>query len=528
MIIQDFGLPLIVGLPLLAAISSVLISSYRWRAVVSVIFSMMQLVLVITLLLALQDANSAAEHRYQLGGWGAPLGIDLAIDGLAAIMLLTTAVVVSILSIYSRWYFTDPHKAARFWPLWWLLVTGLNVAFLAADAFNIYVALELIGLAAVALVALTGTREAYTAALRYALVGLQGSLCYLLGVALLYRTYGTLDLAQLGILAQTNPPTWAALSLITVGLLLKTALFPLHFWLPPAHSSAPAPVSAVLSALVVKATFYLLVRFWLDVLSPVVSDTGLYFMGILGAIAIVFGCIAAYRAQRLKLLVAYSTVAQLGYLFLLFPLTVVSGHKHETSSIALEAVAYFIVAHALAKTAMFLAAGNILLSYGHDEIKRLPGLARQQPLSVFTFAIAGISLIGLPPSGGFIAKWLLLNAAITSGQWWWVIVMLSGGLLAAVYISRVLNIAFTQTEPNDASATFCPDNISPRKVPTTMAICGLVLAIMAILLGFNAEWLLNLVDHDTVAVTANKEGLLGECLSTDFSLRGLFLERTYV
>jgi formate hydrogenlyase subunit 3/multisubunit Na+/H+ antiporter MnhD subunit len=494
-------LPLIIGLPLLAAIASLLISSYRWRAGVSVVFAMMQLLVVVLLLWAIQD-NIEAQSRYLLGGWGAPLGIDLAVDGLSSIMLLATAVLVLILSIYSTWYFSDPLKAARFWPLWWLLVTGLNVAFVAADAFNIYVALELIGLASVALVALAGGREAYSAALRYALVGLLGSLCYLLGVTLLYRAYGTLDLAQLATLAQANPITWAALSLISVGLLLKTALLPLHFWLPPAHASAPAPVSAVLSALVVKASFYLLVRFWLDVLSPAVTDAGLYFMGVLGSAAIIFGCIAAFRAQRLKLLVAYSTVAQLGYLFLLFPLTVATEHGPAQGGTALGAVAYFIIAHALAKSAMFLAAGNILLAYGHDDINKLQGLVRYQPLSVFTFAIAGVSLIGLPPSGGFIAKWLLLNSAITSGQWWWVIVMLGGGLLAATYIFRVLNLAFMQADARHSRAT----NL-PRPVPSGMAMCGLVLALLAILLGFNAEWILELVENNMAIVASNWEYL---------------------
>ena len=124
------------------------------------------------------------------------MGIDLAVDGLALIMLLVTSVLVLILSLYSHWYFTNQAKATRFWPLWWLLIAGLNCAIVAADAFNIYVALEMIGLAAVALVALADTRTALSAALRYALVGLLGSLCYLMGVALLYRAYGTLDLAH--------------------------------------------------------------------------------------------------------------------------------------------------------------------------------------------------------------------------------------------------------------------------------------------------------------------------------------------
>ena len=488
-------LPALVVLPLLAAIVTMLLPGHRLRAWASVAFAILQLVLASALLAWLSGGVEVSDpqiRRYALAGWGAPLGIDLYVDGFAALMLAVTAALGLVLSIYSGFYFSDPQKAAQFWPLWWLLIVGLNALFLAADAFNIYVALEILGLASVALVALEGSRAALTAALRYLLVGLLGSLCYLLGVALLYRAYGTLDLAQLATVVQPTASSWAALAMITAGLLLKTALLPLHFWLPPAHASAPAPVSAALSALVVKAPFYLLARFWLDTLAPAATDYGLQLLGVLGATAVIWGSLQAFRARRLKLMVAYSTVAQLGYLFLLFPLAIGASAGSGLSGAAVNAVAYFIVAHACAKAAMFLAAGNIMRAAGHDEIDRLGGLARHQPLSLFTFAIAGASLIGLPPSAGFTAKWLLLSAAIDSAQWWWVLVILAGGLLAAMYVFRVLNLAFISTEGSNLLPASQEAGI--RSVPALMPLCGFALAIIAILLGFNAQWLLELVN----------------------------------
>lgn len=486
-------LPLAVVIPLIAAIVSLLLTSPRARAITGIGFATLLLFALAPWLWHTPGADLPTSVRYALGGWGAPLGIDLHLDGFATVLLLSTAALVIVLSIYSAFYFAGQSQAARFWPLWWMLVAGLNGVFLAADAFNVYVLLEIIGLASVALVALAGTREACTAALRYALVGLLGSLCYLLGVALLYRHYGTLDFAQLAALAQADPLTWAALALVTAGLLLKTALLPLHFWLPSAHANAPAPVSAVLSALVVKASFYLIARYWLDILSPAVTDLGSMLLGLLGAVAVIWGCVAAFRAHRLKLLVAYSTVAQLGYLFLLFPLAASGTDTH----MALEAVVYFIVAHALAKAAMFLAAGNILRACGHDDIARLRGVAGQQPASLFIFAIAGVSLIGLPPSGGFIAKWLLLNTAISSGQWWWAVVVLCGGLLAALYIFKVLNLAFVRVD--------LPSGQIPQPVsaPTHagMTLCAFALAIGAVALGFSAEWLVTLLDAGSSVTT---------------------------
>lgn len=478
------SMPILVMLPLLAAFGCLLFKTRRAFALLSSTVAIVQLVAVITLLQAFPAAGTGLS--YQLAGWGAPLGIDLYVDGLSLILLLATAVLVLVLSIYSYFYFYTTEKAARFWPLWWLLVSGLNCAFVAADAFNIYVALEMIGLASVALVALASSRNAQIAALRYALVSLLGSLFYLLGVAILYRLHGTLSMAELAALTDAGPANSIALLLISVGLMLKTALLPLHFWLPPAHSGAPAPVSAVLSGLVIKASFYLLMRYWLEVLAPAATGAGSQLLGILGTVAIIWGCLAAYNAQRLKILIAYSTVAQLGYLFLLFSLVSAESTDALYGSSAVAAVVYFMVAHAFAKAAMFLSAGNIMFAYGHDEISRLKGLARQQPLSLFTFTIAGVSLIGLPPTGGFIAKWLLLNSAIANGQWWWVAVMLGGGLLAAVYIFRVINLAFVKTDTDSAPATL-------KRVPTGMTLSGFTLAILAVALGFNAEWLLDLL-----------------------------------
>ena len=495
----DILLPTLVGLPLIAAILTTLLKSHGLRASISIAMALTQFMIAAALLSWLSGSGTSLEtqyQRYSLAGWGAPLGIDLAIDGFAALMLMLTAALTLVLTVYSRYYFFEPHsrldKTARFWPLWWLLSMGINALFLSGDIFNIYVTLEIIGLAAVSLVALDGSRAALTAALRYLLVGLLGSLCYLLAVALLYRAYGTLDLAQLSAIAEPTAITWAALILITTGLLLKTALVPLHFWLPLAHGSAPAPVSAILSALVVKTSFYLLARFWLDTLAPAATDSGLLMLGILGAAAIFWGSIQALRATRLKLMVAYSTVAQLGYLFLLFPLALPDEDARGAglSGPAVSAIGYFIVAHACAKAAMFLAAGNIMRTFGHDEIARLRGLAKYMPLSLLTFAIAGASLIGLPPSAGFLSKWLLLNVAIDTAQWWWAIIILMGGLMAAMYVFRVLNIAFTSV---DEEAQTEPKNLPINKLPTIMSLCAFLLAMLTVVLGFNAELILDLV-----------------------------------
>ena len=459
---------LIILLPLLGAMSC-----FLWPRHATLLGLLTSLAIVFGVTgLSLQVIEQGTQ-RYMLGGWGAPLGIDLYVDGLSLLMLIITAMVGLGISIYSIHYFKS-NKSLFFWPLWMFLWTALNALFLAADIFNLYVTLELLGLAAVALVALAGSAEAVTAAMRYLLVNLLASLFYLLGVALLYHSFGTVDIATLAVRIEPIPAVWAAMGLITSGLLLKTALFPLHFWLPPAHSSAPAPVSALLSALVVKASFYILLRLWLEVF-PIASDSLGELLCLLGAAAVLWGSLQALRQTRLNMLIAYSTIAQLGYLFLAFPLA---------TTMAWKGALYLLLSHALAKAAMFMAAGNILHFGGHDRIADLDRVAQRLPLTLSAFALAGVSIMGLPPSGGFIAKWLLLDAALRAGQWWWAIILILGGLMVAAYIFKVVGYAFTQAElPQQA-----------RKVPISMELTALALALAAILSGLIAPWPLAMMD----------------------------------
>ena len=417
--------------------------------------------------------SSQGAQRYAVGGWGAPLGIDLYTDGLSLLMLITTALVGLGVSIYSSSYF-ERRQVAIFWPLWLLLWTALNALFLSADIFNLYVTLELLGLAAVAMVAMAGGANALSAAMRYLLVNLLASLCYLLGVALLYHNFGSVDIAILAQRVEPSPAVWAAMGLMSAGLLLKSALFPLHFWLPPAHASAPAPVSALLSALVVKASFYILLRLWLEIFPPSGNALG-QLLGVLGTAAVFWGGIQALRQTRLKLLIAYSTVAQIGYLFLAFPLG---------SSVAWRGCLYLLLSHALAKAAMFMAAGNIIRFCGHDRITELDRVALRLPLTMAAFSLAGVSIMGLPPSGGFIGKWMLLETALRAGQWWWVITIIVGGLLAAAYVFKVIGYAFTQAAVHRQTT----------RVPKTMEWAPFVLALAALLLGIVAPWPLALME----------------------------------
>jgi formate hydrogenlyase subunit 3/multisubunit Na+/H+ antiporter MnhD subunit len=466
-----FWLPLAIILPVAGVLLSFVLGG---RAAERIALWLMPAGLAAAAMIAFNVWRSGAPLIYILGRWPPPLGIALRADGFSAVMLLTAALVMLGAGLFARANFPTPAGLTEgrapfaFWILLQGLWAALNMVFLGGDLFNLYVALELLTFAAVPLVCLDGRAETLLAALRYLIFALFGSVLYLLGAALLYGAYGTLDIVLLSSRVGPSPAVWAAAALMTAGLLAKTALFPLHLWLPPAHANAPAAASAILSALVVKASFFITVRLWFDVLPSLPGEAPAAILATLGSLAILFGSVLALRQERLKLLIAYSTVAQIGYLFLMFPL---AEGLHPWTAGAWSGGLLQALSHAFAKAAMFLAAGLVAESLGHDRIAGFRGLGRAMPWTVLAFGLGGLSLMGLPPSGGFTAKWLLLMASVRSGQWQWAVVMLAGGLLAGGYVYRVLAPAF-------ASADLSLKTPAPRnreRIALALALCSILL-----------------------------------------------------
>ena len=381
---------------------------------------------------------------YLLGGWPPPLGVALTANIFAAMMIGGVAIVVLGIGAFAHRDFGEAgagetRRPFVFWPLLLAVWGALNLAFVSNDLFTLYVALELLTFGGVPLVCLDGRAETVRAALRYVLFALVGSILYLAGCVLLYGAYGTLDITLLATRVQPQPVAWTATAIMTVGLLAKTALFPLHLWLPPAHAGAPAAGSAALSALVIKGSWFVVVRLWYDVMATVVTLPAAQMLAGMGAAAIVFASIVALRQERLKLLVAYSTLAQIGYLFLMFPLAFDVATGAITYGPALEGGVLQALSHATAKAAMFMAAGLVYAGLGHDRIADMGGVARAMPLTIAAFALSGLALMGILPSGAYVAKKLMLGAAGTSGQWWWELVLNGGAIFTAGYVALVLS-----------------------------------------------------------------------------------------
>ncbi|MCH8551541.1 MAG: NADH-ubiquinone oxidoreductase [Natronospirillum sp.] len=411
---------------------------------------------LLTLLAAawsLYDVTVNGPQWLELGDWPPPLAIRFQLQPITALLLVFSAMIHLLVAVYAAGSQHSKTRYTDFWPLSCLLQGSLNALWLSGDLFNWYVTLELLGLAAVALVALSG-RKAYGPALNYLLLSLGASLVYLLGVALAYGRYGVLDISLLGAMTEADTTTRIAWWLMTLGLMLKAALWPFHLWLPRAHASAPTAVSALLSALVVKGPLFILWRLWSEGAPTELAVEAGPVLAVAGIAALILGGWSALRTPWLKSLVAYSTVAQLGYALMALGLLMYWQLP------ALDAALWlFVLAHGLAKASMFLAAGELQASLGSKRVSALRGTTETMPVAMFAFAVAGGSLIGLPPSGGFLAKWLLLEPMFeTVNHWPWVVGILLGTLISAGYVFRVVALAFDRADP--VPPDFSPDRFA--------------------------------------------------------------------
>ncbi len=465
----ELAAALLVTIPLLSAILAFVLPA--WAAAITLVTALTLNVLALLLNVAV---NAHGEWDQPIGGWETPLGISWHVDGLAAVLLLVTAIIGLAGVVFQQARPPTPTESddpRLFWPLWLFLWLGLNALFLSADLFNLYVTLEMVSLASVGLIAHANPR-ARSAAWRYLLATLLGSSLYLLGVALLYGQQATLDLALLEADLAADAVAAIAAGAITLGLLLKAAIFPLHFWLPAAHGRASPPVSAMLSALVVAAAYYLLLRLWTGPFVVLPSTEVAVILGVLGTGAMFWGGAQALLQRHLKMVIAYSTISQLGLALVAFPLIL-----GNSGALSWNGTTLLLVTHGLAKAALFLAAGALLLHRGRSRLDALPAPQSGTRLAWLAITLAAASLAGLPPTGGFFAKWWLARAALETGAVGWLLVLLIGTALSVAYLWRVLDVGIS-------AAGTSPPPSRPRA--TTVGGVALVLAALACGLGLAA------------------------------------------
>ena len=386
-------------------------------------------------------------RSYALGAVAPPAGIELVVDAVSVAFVGLVALVALALLAYTR---SAGPRSAPFYSLYLLLVAGLTGICVTGDVFNLYVFLEVSGLAAYGLVAQGRGGRAALASLQYLLLGTVGASLYLLGVAYAYVATGTLNMADLAArLPIDGTLTLAAFAFILVGLGVKVALFPLHVWQPDAYDRAPTGVAALLSALVSTVAAYALVRVVFDAFPVGFLDAnaaaGVLVLALGGA-SVLAGGLLALRADRVRRLFAYSSVAQFGLVVL--GIGVANGT-------ALLGVVVHLLGHALMKGGLFAAAGVLAARSGAETVDGFTGLGRRFPTDSATFAVLALGLVGLPPTAGFVGKYYIALGALEAGAWLVLGLVLVSTLLSLAYFGRLLDLVYTGDDtqvPTAASA----------------------------------------------------------------------------
>lgn len=393
-------------------------------------------------ILLLQQVMDSGMISYELGGWQAPWGIEYRIDTLNAFLLLIITAISTIVLLAAQTSIEKEiakSKHTLFYVLYLLSLTGMLGIVSSGDVFNVFVFLEISSLSAYALIAMGKDRQALWASYQYLIMGTIGATFMLIGIGLMYQMTGTLnmqDLSQrLPEVAQTRT-VFTAFVFVIVGVCLKLALFPLHQWLPNAYAYAPSIVTAFFAATATKVAIYLLIRFTFSIFGVSFSSTTIplqtLFMA-LGLIGIFIASTSAIYQTNIKLLFAYSSIAQIGYMIVGFSIATVTG---------LTATLLHLFNHALMKSAIFLALGAVMYRLGSVQLSNFQGLGRQMPLTMAAIVVGGLSLIGVPLTVGFISKWHLLIALLEQGWWPIAVLILLGSILAVMYVWRIVEVAY--------------------------------------------------------------------------------------
>jgi multicomponent Na+:H+ antiporter subunit D len=479
-----------VVLPLLGAVLCAFFRRgiYAWG--VALIVSLAMPLISAGLLIQVLDSGPIS---YAMGGWPPPIGIEYRVDVFNAFLLLLVSLIGAVIMPYAKRSVEKEIPADRqawFYAIYLLCLCGLLGMAITGDAFNVFVFMEVSSLAAYTMIAMGRDRRALIAAYQYLVMGTIGATFYVIGVGLLYSMTGTLNMADIasrlgGI--ENSRAVLAALAFLTVGISLKLALFPLHVWLPNAYAYAPSMATVFLAATATKVAVYLLLRYFFTVFGASVIFTNLPVSQIflILSLAAMFGAsLVAVFQDDVKRMLAYSSVGQIGYITLGIAIANQTG---------LTGGIVHLFNHALMKGALFMAIGAVFYQIGSVKLDDLAGIGKRMPITMGAFLIAGLSIIGVPGTVGFVSKWYLVLGAFEQGWWWLAFLIVASSLISVVYIGRIVEVVW-----------FRPVSVAAKRAtepPLSMLLPTLLLVAATIYFGFDtsatagiagraAEWLL--------------------------------------
>ena len=485
-------LPVVV--PLVAAPLAVLLPNGRAPWAWATFIAWVTFAICVTLTMGVINDGAIS---YELGDWAPPVGIEYRIDLVNAIVLTLVSGIAAVVfpfayeSIKSE---VDERQTANFYGALLICFTGLLGVTITGDAFNVFVFLEISSLSTYAMIALgaRADRRALTAAFNYLVMGTIGATFFVIGVGLLYQATGTLNMADMHerLAGQDNRVVQAGFAFVLVGFGLKLAMFPMHLWLPNAYTYAPSAVSAFIAATATKVAVYVLVRFFYSVFGldfAFLQSAFTYVLLPLGIIGMFAASIVAVFQEDVKRMLAYSSVGQIGYILLGLSLGTQEG---------LTASLVHVVNHGLMKGALFMAVACVVYRLGSHNCGAFDGLARRMPFTAGAFIIAGLSLIGVPLTVGFISKWYLLSAAFEAGHAWIAFLIVASSFVAVIYIGRIVELMLLRPAPTEG-----PLAGEIKEAPLSMIIPLWILVAANVYFGLRIEFTGELAAKAAAALT---------------------------
>ncbi len=431
-------------------------------------------------LLILAVASVGKSDAYEIGKWSIPLGINMVLDGLSSLLLLAISVVSTAAMLFSARYMEQYTAKAKYLSLFMLMVAGMNGVVLSGDIFNLFVFLEIASIASYALVGFGCEHEELEAAFKYMVLGSIGSIFVLFAVALVYGNTGSLNMAYISkAIASSglNAGLAFALGLFIAGFGLKAALVPFHAWLPDAHPSAPAPISAMLSGVIIKALgVYALARVVFNVFG--VSIQIGWVLIVLGLLSMLVGAFLAIGQWDIKRLMAYSSISQLGYVVLgigLGGLIIAKGDNLAWASLAILGGLFHLVNHAVYKSLLFLTSGSVQMATGTREMREMGGLAEKMPVTRAACLVASASIAGVPPFSGFWSKLILVIAAVQAHFYWVAAVIVFVSLCTLIMYLKVQRYVFLGELPENLQQT--------KENKGSMLVAMVFLALLCVFMG---------------------------------------------
>ncbi len=441
----------------------------------------------LTALSLLFTFSGSLPYVYAVGGWrlleGVPIGIFMVLDGLSLYLLLIINVVGFFSAFYSIAYIRKFTSENHYYTLFCLMVAGMNGVVLSGDLFNVYVFLEVAAIASYALVAFGIEKEELEAAFKYQVLGCISSLLILLSVGFLYWQTATLNIADAGgIIAGGGGGEMLILAqvMMLAGFGLKAAMIPFHAWLPDAHSSAPSPISSMLSGVLIKAIgAYVILRLFFNMFA--INPRMSLVVTVIGTVSMVVGVLLAIGQWDIKRLLAYHSISQMGYVVLgvgIGMMVLSRGGERATAGLAIAGGLYHLFNHAVFKGLLFLNAGSVEYRTGIRNMKKLGGLAGRMPVTTSTSLGASMSISGIPPFNGFFSKLIIIIAAVRAGY-----PVLS---ILAVFVSIITLASFLKVQRftffNRGEETWEKARPPVREAPFTMCFSMILLAALCLAL----------------------------------------------